>query len=483
MLELNPEQIRAIRHGRGPLLIVAGPGTGKTRVITQRIVHLIQEGAPSEEEKPLRAENILALTFTEKAAEEMKRRVAAALPGLEKLPVISTFHAFCLHVLRRHHVDRLLLDKIDVWIFLRRRMAELGLEFYQKLAEPGAFLHDLNEFFSRCQDELIEPDAFDEYVRRVEKDFGARRARLDPAELPAELSEVEKKKELARVFRTSRKLIENAGSSSLGSLVSETVRLWDREPEVLEEYRSLYRHVLVDEFQDTNFGQAELLKRLVAPGNNITAVGDDDQAIYRFRGASHGAFAMFGRTYPGHETVFLNRNYRSTAKILRCADVVISRNDREINKPALKTENGEGCGVFLVDSPDYFSEAAWIVAEVERLAARGTSLEDIAVLYRAHNYRDLLVEEFRRRKIPFAIRGLSILSTVILRDLIAYLSLINSSHDNISLTRVLLQPRWRFPEEMAYTVRQSAAKNRCSLMDALASMEKSSAQNELAGTN
>ncbi|HEV2351642.1 MAG TPA: ATP-dependent DNA helicase [Terriglobia bacterium] len=476
-IELNPEQRKAIEHGEGPLLVIAGPGSGKTRVITQRIVRLLQT-TPG-----LRPEQILALTYTDKATAEMKSRVGKALPELTASPMISTFHAFCYHVLRRRHFDRQLLDQIDVWIFLRRRMEQLGLNFYQKLAEPGAFLHDLNEFFSRCQDELIEPDGFDDYVRGVEKDFAVRRAHLDPAELAREMAEVEKKKELARVFRTSRTLIESAGSSSLGSLVSETVHLWDREPEVLEEYRSLYHYVLVDEFQDTNFGQAELLRRLVAPDNNLTAVGDDDQAIYRFRGASHGAFAMFSRAYPGHKTVFLNRNYRSTAKILRCADAVISRNDREIKKPPLKTENGEGCGVFLVESPDYLSEAAWIAAEVDRLARRGTPLEGIAVLYRGHNYRDLLVEEFRRRKIPFAIRGLSILSTVILRDLLAYLSLVNSWHDNISLTRVLLHPRWRFPEELAYTIRQWAAKDRCSLMDALAAMERSPGQSELAKTN
>jgi DNA helicase-2/ATP-dependent DNA helicase PcrA len=476
-MEFNPEQRMAIEYGDGPLLVIAGPGSGKTRVITQRIVRLLQS-TPG-----LRPEQILALTYTDKATAEMKSRVKKALPELTSSPMISTFHAFCYHVLRRRHFERQLLDQIDVWIFLRRRMEQLGLNFYQKLAEPGAFLHDLNDFFSRCQDELIEPDGFDEYVRRVEAEFARRRLTIDPAELPAEIAEVEKKSELGRVFRASRKLIEAAGCSSLGSLVSETVHLWDREPEVLEEFRALYRYVLVDEFQDTNYGQAEFLKRLVAPGNNITAVGDDDQAIYRFRGASHGAFAMFGRTYPGHKTVFLNRNYRSTAKILRCADVVISRNDREIKKPALQTENGEGRGVFLVESPDYLSEAAWVAAEVERLSGRGVALADMAVLYRGHSYRDLLVEEFRLRNIPFNIRGLSILSAAIVRDLLAYLSLIHSWHDNISLTRVLLQARWKFPEELAYTLRYSAAKNRQSLADAAIFMEKSAAANDLDRTN
>jgi DNA helicase-2/ATP-dependent DNA helicase PcrA len=475
-LKLNPEQKKAIEHGEGPLLIIAGPGSGKTRVITQRIVHLM-ETVPG-----LQPQNILALTFTDKATAEMKSRIQKALPALQASPFISTFHAFSYHVLRRRHFDRRLLDKIDVWIFLRQRMEQLGLNHYQKIAEPGAFLHDLNDFFSRCQDELIEPDQFDAYVRKAEQDFAQRLPQLNPPELQTELAEVEKKKELARVFRTSRKLLEDAGSSSLGSLVSETVHLWDREPEVLEEYRALYRYILVDEFQDTNYGQVELLWRLVAPSNNLTVVGDDDQAIYRFRGASHGAFAMFGRAYPGHATIFLNRNYRSTKIILRCADNLIARNSHEVSKPALLSEKEDGHKVFLVESPDYLSEAAWIAQEVERLLKRGAAARDIAVLYRGHNYRDLLVKEFRGRKIPFSIRGLSILSTVIIRDIVAYLNLVNSWHDNISLTRVLLQPRWRFPEHLALTIRQMAGQQRRSLVDTLELHEKSTGHAGLADT-
>jgi DNA helicase-2/ATP-dependent DNA helicase PcrA len=505
MLELNPEQIRAIRHGRGPLLIVAGPGTGKTRVITQRIVHLIQEGAPSDEEGSLHAENILALTFTEKAAEEMKRRVAAALPGLEKLPAISTFHAFCLHVLRRHHVDRLLLDKIDVWIFLRRRMAELGLEFYQKLAEPGAFLHDLNEFFSRCQDDLIEPEDFECYVSEFERQFFARhphlasvKAALNSAPRVAsaaekgilslspeehlEWEEVLKKRELASVFRRSRQLIGEAGASSLGSLVSETVALWKRNPAALAEARSQYQAVLVDEFQDTNYAQVELLKLLSPPPYFITAVGDDDQAIYRFRGASHGAFEMFTQAFPGHEIVYLTRSYRSTRRVLRVSAAVIARNDRYAHKPTLISSKDEGPPVYLVKSHNPLSEAVWIADEIERLAKQGISFGDIAVLYRAHSYRDSLVEELRRRMIPFTIRGLSLLSATVLRDLTAYLELIHSPHENISLTRALLAPCWRFPETLAQAIRQQAAKDRCSLYDVLRKTRLPHLVHELAST-
>lgn len=476
MAELNPEQRQAVEHGDGPLLVIAGPGSGKTRVITARIVHLL-ESVPG-----LQPENILVLTFTEKAAGEMKRRVRASLPGLETSPYVATFHAFCHHVLRERHFERRLLDKVDVWIFLRQRMEHLGLEFYQKLAEPGAFLHDLNDFFSRCQDELIEPEEFDAYVRKLEKDWAGQARRLDPAERTLLEQEAGKKKELARVFSNSRRLIREAGCSSLGSLIPETIHLFDREPEVLSQYRARFRYVLVDEFQDTNFAQVELLLRLVAPPLNITAVGDDDQAIYRFRGAAHGAFEMFGRAFPGHRTVYLNRNYRSTKRILRAAEVVIARNDRYVRKPKLKTEAGEGPLVHLLASPDPRSEAVWVAEEVARLASHGTKLGDVAVLYRAHNYRDLLVEELRRRKIPFAIRGLSVLSTVILRDLVAYLRLIDSPHSNISLTRVLVATHWRFPEELALDIRRQAAKNRCSLYDAIQARERSLFMNDLKNT-
>jgi len=494
---LNPEQLRAVQHGDGPLLVIAGPGSGKTRVITQRIVHLL------EHYPGLAPRNILALTFTEKAAGEMQSRVGQALPDLAANPHISTFHAFAYEVVRSQSTqvapglsqassgadlkvatalnvdagvgpgERMLLDKEDVWVFLRQRLDRLELEFFQKLAEPGAFLHALNDFFSRCQDELIEPEDFEKYVQAAERAFLEKAGKLGAEERALEGEEIQKEKELSRVFRNSRSLIERAGSSSLGSLIPEAVRLLDREPEVCHAYRNQFRVVLVDEFQDTNYAQVELLRRLVAPPFNITAVGDDDQAIYRFRGASHGAFDMFGKVFPGHETIFLNRNYRSTERVLHVADVVIKKNGtRYPGKPELIPEREEGCTVYLPTSPDYVSEANWVADEIQRLFDDGALYGDIAVLYRAHSYRDRLVEEFKRRGIPFAIRGLSVLSTVILRDLLAYLNLIHSPHDNISLTRVLLAPRWNFPEELALEVRVEADRRRCSLYDVLATFSR-----------
>jgi len=475
-LKLTPEQRQAVEHGEGALLVIAGPGSGKTRVITQRIVYLLKS-VPQ-----LEAHNVLALTYTDKAAAEMGRRVREALPHLKKLPPISTFHALCLQVLRERHFERRLLDQFDLWIFLRRRQGELGLEHYQKLPEPGAFLHDLNEFFTRCQDELVEPGDFEGYVERAEAEFRRWSSTLDPAERMRQAQELEKKQELARVFRRSRKLIEEAGYSTFGSLISEAVRLWDREPLLLEQHRARFRYVLVDEFQDTNYAQVEVLRRLIVRPWNITAVGDDDQAIYRFRGAAHGAFAMFDEAFPGARKVYLHRNHRSARKILRAADVVIARNQRYEEKPALAPEKEDAGVVSLVECPDHVSEAAWVAGEIERLARQGRRLGEIAALYRIHRHRDALVAEFRRRQIPFAIRGLSILDTVIIRDLVAYLKLIHSPHDNVSLTRVLLTPRWRFPETLGLEIRRQAARSRCSIFTALEAMEQSLFKGELERT-
>ena len=466
-MELNPEQRAAVEHGQGPLLIIAGPGSGKTRVITERIVRLLGNRIDPGEVQVAQPENILALTYTDKAAGEMQQRVREALPDLETHPTICTFHAFCNNVLRDQSFSQQLLEPVDLWIFLRRRMRALNLKHYRKLAEPGAFLHDLNEFFSRCQDELVEPDDFTAYVAGLRAALG-----FGPAD-SLDVLEVEKKEELARVFRRSRELLETAGCTSFGSLISETLRLWDREPDNLVRYRNRFRYVLVDEFQDSNYAQVELLKRLVAPPHNITAVGDDDQAIYRFRGASHGTFEMFDGAFPGHRTVYLNRNYRSTKRILRASQGVIAKNEGRYRlKPELRTDNAEGPNVCLLEAPDDPSEAIWVAGEVERLMKRGSRLGDIAVLYRSHRHRERLVAEFRRRGIPFTIRGLSILKTPTVRDLVAYMHLIYSPHHNLSLTRVLLAPRWRFPEELARDARRRASAGRSSLYTAIRSMEQ-----------
>lgn len=466
-IALDPEQRKAVEHTEGPLLVIAGPGSGKTAVITRRIIHML-ESLPG-----IAPQNILALTYTDKAAGEMKARVSQSLPGLAPGLRISTFHSYCYRVLRERHFNQDLLDEIDVWIFLRQRIEQLELDFYQKLAEPGAFLHDLNSFFSRCQDELVDPEEYERYVRKTERRLLARAATLDPAERELEEQNLRKLREVARVFRKSRELLKASGRSSFGSLFSETLRLWESEPESLERERASYQYILVDEFQDTNYAQLEILKRLAVEPFNLTAVGDDDQAIYRFRGASSGAFQLFRDAFPRRAELFLFRNYRSTKRILRAAGVLIRRNEQAIGeKPPLKTAKPEGPRVLLLQAKDPASEAAWIAREIAQNLGRGTPGSHIAVLYRAHAHRERLVEELARHQIPFSIRGLSVLSASILRDLLAYLRLIHSPHENVSLTRVLLAPRWKFPEELAMAAREEASRNHCSLFDALKSFEQ-----------
>lgn len=456
MRQLNSAQLEAIRHGEGPLLVVAGAGSGKTTVITERFRFLISQGVEPGK--------LLALTFTGKAAREMEQRVQAALPEARESLHISTFHSFCYQILKTRHFDRKLLDKVDHWIFLRQRIEKLGLEFYQKLPDPGAYLHDLNGLFSRCQDELVEPEDFEAYVRARDEVLSGEPS-SDSATQRSRQEELRRLSEIAWAFRNSRKLLQEENSVSIGSLINETLRLFEQEPELLAEYQEKFRYVLVDEFQDTNLAQIELLRRLVLPPYNITVVGDDDQAIYRFRGASYGSFQLFGELFPGHRTVSLFENYRSTKRILRVAEAVISQNGaaRYAEKKPLQTPHGEGAKVFLVNSPDYRAEADWIAGEIERLKGQGRPLGEIAVLYRSHSYRDLLVEELRRRNLPFSIRGLSVLSATVLRDLHAYLDVILRPHSNISLIRILLMPKWRLPEDWALELRRRAGKNRRSL--------------------
>ena len=475
MPDLNAAQRTAVQHAEGPLLVVAGAGSGKTTVITERIRHLICCGVDPG--------SILALTFSRKAAREMEDRVRMALPDIEPVLNVSTFHAFCYQLLRCRHFDRRLLDGIDLWIFLRQRIEKLALEHYQRLPDPGHFLHDLGNIFSRCQDELVEPEDFEAFIRTRERELAGQEP-AEEASAGARREELQRLKEVAGAFRQTQKLLQEANCVSLGSLINETLRLFDHEPDLLAEQQQRFRYVLVDEFQDTNRAQIQLLSRLVVPPHNVTAVGDDDQAIYRFRGASYGSFQLFGELYPGHRTVFLFENYRSTKRILRVAEAVIAQNGaaRYAEKKRLVTPNEEGSKVCLAEFSDFPTEARWVAEEVERLRRRGRPLGEMAILYRSHHYRDLLVEELRRRNIPFSIRGLSVLSATILRDLLAYLQVMVRPHANVSLIRLLLMPRWRLPEELARELRLRAGRNRRSIFAEIMEEEKTLFKGDLEKT-
>src|SRR5229473_775741 len=334
-LKLNDAQRRAITHGDGPLLVIAGAGTGKTRVITERIRHLLQS------DPNLAGENILGLTFTDKAAGEMKARVVKTVGERAKDVTLKTFHAFCESLLKDTDPHSRMLDKVDHWILLRRNISRLQLDRYRRLAEPGQFLNDFVEFFSRCQDELVTWEDYQRYAEGLATQLESERSALDDDTYKERLEEAQKQLEIARAYRASEELLREKKRVSFGSLITGAVDLLEKDSAVRTTLQDKFRYILVDEFQDTNIAQLRLLELLAGDRKNIFAVGDNDQAIYRFRGASFGSFQLFLERFagwkPGEDStpfrVSLTENYRSTPNILRVATQVIAQNEVSADFP------------------------------------------------------------------------------------------------------------------------------------------------------
>jgi DNA helicase II / ATP-dependent DNA helicase PcrA len=451
---LNAEQRAAVEHGEGPLLVMAGAGTGKTRVITERIANLLATNPD------LVGENILGLTFTDKAAGEMKHRVLKAAGERAEGVWLSTFHSFCLEkILRAANPDIQPLDDIDHRIMLRRNIAELDLKIFRRLAEPSEFLRDFQTFFSRCQDELVTPDDYQRYVDGLRRAHEKIRSTLEPEARAIAEDELAKQEELARVYRVSERLLRERNLHTFGAQLLQAVEVLRADEALRDRVREQYRYILVDEFQDTNIAQLELLWQLAGSHRNIVAVGDDDQAIYRFRGASFGSFMIFlkrfcdsGGLQPGAKMdsdakkhfVSLSQNYRSTRRILRVAGEMIMNNERSPLFPAKKliTDNPEGDKIRVVEFAAFDEEAQWIASEIERLHDAGAPWKHFAVLYRKHVHRAQLLGALRGRRIPYIIRKASILSNTLVRDLLAWLRLIALPADNVACARVLAAPYW-----------------------------------------
>jgi DNA helicase-2/ATP-dependent DNA helicase PcrA len=463
---LNAAQRAAVEHGEGPLLIVAGAGTGKTRVIVERVGHLLRNVAA------LQPEQILALTFSNKAAEEMRRRAGEQFGAQGSRCRFSTFHSFCYELLAASGPSRT-LDPVDQWIFLRRHLGELELEHYFKVSEPGRFLADLVDFCSRCHDNLVTPAEYYRYVEERAADGAGKSGSASGCDE----QEIARQREVAHVFTLLERMLEKQDLLTFGSMISQAVRLLDASPELLERLQRRYPYVLVDEFQDTNTAQFELLARLAGKRRNLTVVGDDDQAIYRFRGASYASFQQFAERYPEHVRIVLDRNYRSTKHILAVAGTAIAANslDRYMPDKKLISEQEAGPSVELWEFPDDVSQAEYIAEQIGEIAGRNPASRyaDLAVLYRAHAHRDRLVEALRRRGIPFEIRMLAINDLPVVRDLVAALRMIGVLSDSVSLVRVLADPRWKTPPELLRRFCREADKQRRSLWEALGHMESS----------
>ncbi len=472
-LQINDAQRRAITHGEGPLLVIAGAGTGKTRVITERIRHLLQS------DLSLSGENILGLTFTDKAAGEMKARVVKTVGERAKDVTLKTFHAFCESILKDTDPQSRMLDKVDHWILLRRNLSRLQLDRYRRLAEPGQFLNDFVEFFSRCQDELVSCDDYQRYADSLAAQLEAERDQLDPDTLAERQEAVAREQEIARAYRASEDLLREKKCSSFGTLITGAVGLLERDAALRAALQNRYRYILVDEFQDTNIAQLRLLELLVNATKNIFAVGDNDQAIYRFRGASFGSFKLFLERFAGWREgqdstqfrVSLTENYRSTPNILRVATQVISQNtvSADFPKKVLGPNKPEGEKIRIVELPAPEDEARWVASELERIHKAGRRWRDFAVLYRAHGHRDDLVRELARRKIPFVISRLSILEHPLVKDVLAYLRLIATPYDDIATARVLAAPSWQLAPADLVRFAERARKERARIYDVLQS--------------
>jgi DNA helicase-2/ATP-dependent DNA helicase PcrA len=475
--QLNAQQSAAVTHGEGPLLVVAGAGTGKTRVITERIRYLL------ESNPDLPGESILGLTFTEKAAAEMQHRVARAAGKRGKDVFLGTFHAFCNALLTQRNPNLQTLEDVDHWILLRRNMRALALNHYRRVAEPGQFLGDFVKFFSRCQDELVAPDDYERYVAGLEEKYARERAELPEDEQHIREEEIAKQQEIARAYRASDRLLREGNRLTFGMQLLDAVRALDEDAALAATLRDRYRYILVDEFQDTNVAQLELLWRLAGGHRNIVAVGDNAQAIYRFRGASFGSFTIFLERFAGiahadrtAAAPFIQPlvdNYRSAGRVLRVSGQVASFIEHSplVPKKELVPHKPEGEKVRIAEFGSAQEEARWIALETERLHNAGQRWRSFAVLYRIHSHRNNLVEALEERGIPFIIRNRTILDHPLVRDLLAYLRLLARPSDSVACARVLAVPAWGFEPSDLVRLCERAAKPRISLWDALQSAQ------------
>ncbi|HVM90860.1 MAG TPA: ATP-dependent DNA helicase [Verrucomicrobiae bacterium] len=435
---LNEAQKQAVTHGKGPLLIVAGAGTGKTTVLTKRYAHLLEQDGVG-------TENILALTFTEKAATEMEDRVINLLQTGTYDFWISTFHGFCQRVLEAHGLEIglpnqfRLLTPTDSWLLLKRRFAELPLDHYRPLGNPVKFLRAILQHISRAKDEGVTPEQYLAFAQNAVLDGDS------------EIVEGERKRlmELANVYFAYRKMLLEEGSLDFADLIMETLRLFRERPTVLEEYRKQFTYLMVDEFQDTNWAQYELIKLLCGKDRNVTVVGDDDQAIYKFRGASLANILQFRDDFTDAKTVALTQNYRSKKEILDVAYHFIKKNDPNrlevkladtgLSKQLEATRGGDG-RVEVLWRRGVEDEAEGVAEEIKRLKEQEpeTSWNEFAVLVRSNDSAEPFVNAFERAGIPFqflALRGLYAKPAVL--DVQAILSSLDGYHESSAIWRLL----------------------------------------------
>jgi len=407
---LNPAQREAVEAIKGPVLILAGPGSGKTRVITHRVAYLVKLCGVDPH-------HIMAVTFTNKAAREMRERLEQLLGQAVEALTLGTFHAICARILRRDgkaiglESSFVIYDEDDQVRLMKQTLEELNLDVKQYAPQA------LRSTISAAKSHLTSSEDYAEWVSSYFEEI------------------------VHRVYQRYQQLLGQAQAVDFDDLLMKTVQLFRDHPQILTRYQSRYVHILVDEFQDTNIAQYELMKQLAGKYRNLCVVGDPDQSIYSWRFADLRNILSFEKDYPEAKVVFLEQNYRSTGTILEVASDVISAN--VLRKPKkLWTENEEGAPVTLIESYNAEEEAQCVVNEIEKLIGQEQiSLKDCAVMYRVNAQSRALEETFMRYGVPYKlVGGTRFYQRQEVKDIIAYLRVIHNPQDNVSLTRIINAP-------------------------------------------
>ena len=457
--DLNSEQSDAVTTTEGPLLIIAGAGTGKTAVIARRIAYII-------EKKLAKPSEILALTFTDKAAAEMEERVDIQVPYGFIDTWISTFHAFGDRVLRDNAFDIGLspdfkiLSRPQQVLFLNQNLFRLELDYWRPLSNPTKFISAILSFFSRLKDENISPEEFSKFVTRNKKHVTSE----EKTEGPERSRRIETQKflELANCFKSYEKFKTEAGFLDFGDQVVKTIELFIKRPKILTHYQKQFKYILVDEYQDTNYAQNELVKILAQSHKNICVVGDDDQSIYKFRGAAISNILEFKKTYPHTKQVVLTQNYRSTQKILDSAYILIRHNDpdrlevqNKIDKK-LKSTGGQGLPPQELFADTISEEADLVAYEIEKLMKKSVSrsslsikrysYRDFAILVRANFAADHFLRALNMRGIPHKFVGSSgLYQQAEVGVLISFLNAISNFEDSLNLYNLMTSDIYEIP--------------------------------------
>ncbi|MBT3865461.1 UvrD-helicase domain-containing protein [Candidatus Peregrinibacteria bacterium] len=466
---LNDKQKAAVMHNRGPLLIIAGAGTGKTRVITSKILHLIQNDK-------MKSSEILALTFTEKASAEMVERVDIQMPlGYEEV-WIKTFHGFCDKVLREsgHEIgldpNYKLLDKLQQWVFVKERLFDFDLKYFRPLGNPNSFINILTTHFGRIKEEFITPAEYVEYAKKMVAEVEAKKSLSAQEEidvksvLGVELEEAGKVLEAALAYQKYQELLLVENCMDFGDLSYYVLKLFEERPSVLAHYQERFKYILVDEFQDTNYAQFRLLLLLSGATDegtsspdverNICVVGDDDQSIFRWRGASLSNILQFKKAFPDSEEIVLTENYRSNQNILDASHKFIKFNDPDrleyksgISKE-LKSQSQESIPIKTMHFAHYKEEVNFVIDEITKAvpSKEGLTHSDIAILVRSNAAAIPFAEALKKAGIPYYIRNpKGLMSYEEVKDLAAVVRALADSSDNIALMRLLQFPAFAIP--------------------------------------